>query len=50
MDYLNRLVQLENTVVLMGCSSAALFPLASYNKYKQLEFDGIVADYLSSDS
>lgn len=50
MDYLNRLLDLQNRVLLMGCSSASLFPIAAHKKIKHLEFDGILADYLSSDS
>ena len=41
-------MNLQNIVILMGCSSAAMFQVRDAEKLKFIEHDGIVLDYFTS--
>ena len=46
---LNRIKNMNNIVLLMGCASASLFSLEKINERKYFELDGTGFDFLSSD-
>ena len=41
-------MNLNNIVILMGCSSAGMFNLREFKDLKEVELDGIVNDYFTS--
>ena len=47
-DYLNRLVNLKNQVILMGCSSAAMFKISEVHRLRDIEHLSLAGDYLTS--